>query len=489
MIRIIDVDEALTIADYEAIPQLTPAVLEMLNEAALLSPRFEGRTVWMVNSTEAGGGVAEMLPRMVSMLREMGINTQWVVAGTEETSFFDLTKRIHNMVHGMGDPDSLTDQDQALYARVSRECADEMKGHLGPRDILVIHDPQPCGMGALIKKETGLTSIWRCHIGYDGRVPATSAVWRFLEPHAGVYDHAIFSAPEYIPNFLAGRASIIHPALDPLGHKNRDLSPHKLMGILCNAGLAVEHAPVLTFPFKHRVQRLLPDGRWTPALDSGDLGLPYRPVITQISRWDRLKGYAPLLEAFVKLKLQQPNDKVSKRHRRRLSLLRLILAGPDPSAVEDDPEGKEVLEELSQKYLELDPPLQRNVLLLALPMVSRKENALMVNALQRCATVVVQNSVREGFGLTATEAMWKRTPVVGTHACGLRQQIRDGLDGRLVPDANDAEGVAQVLDELLSNQAERDLLALNGQRRVNKDFLIFTQLRRWMQELAAHVAD
>ena len=163
-----------------------------------------------------------------------------------------------------------------------------------------------------------------------------------------------------------------------------------------------------------------------------------------------------------------------------------MLAGPDPDSVQDDPEAGEVLEDLRTAYRELEPELQRDVVILALPMVSRRQNALMVNALQRSSTIVVQNSLREGFGLTATEAMWKGTAVLGSRACGLRQQIRDGLDGRLVSNPEDPAELAEVLSEMLASPRDRDRWAQEAQLRVHDEFLIFVQLRRWLAVLAEH---
>ena len=140
---------------------------------------------------------------------------------------------------------------------------------------------------------------------------------------------------------------------------------------------------------------------------------------------------------------------MTDRCRRRLDIVRLVLAGPDPASIQDDPEGKGVLEDLVDTYLSLEPEIQRQVILLTLPMDSRKENALMVNTLQRCSSIIVQNSLREGFGLTATEAMWKRTALMGTRACGLRAQIRDQIDGRLVQDAENPDEIAATLHEML----------------------------------------
>jgi trehalose synthase len=276
---------------------------------------------------------------------------------------------------------------------------------------------------------------------------------------------------------------VIHPAIDPLSQKNRDLHTHGLAGILCNSALAPEHSPVLTPAFDLPAMRLMPDGSWAPPSRSDDIGMQSRPIVAQISRWDRLKGFAPLLDGFAQLK-RRPQPQAGELHRRRLAILRLVLAGPDPASVADDPEGLEVLEELRAKYLALEPGLQSDVVLLTLPMRSRKQNALMVNAIQRCASFVVQNSLQEGFGLTATEAMWKRTPVVGTQACGLRQQIRDGLDGRLVSDPTQPDAIAKVLDEMLVDRGARERMGRNGQRRVYEKFLIFTQLRHWLRTLA-----
>lgn len=483
MIRQVELHEheTLTLEDYAAVAHLSGAVRDLEAEAKTLVPALKGRRVWMVNSTDRGGGVAEMLPRMIALFQELGVDARWVVMGTDEEAFFPLTKRIHNLIHGAGDP-TFTEEDRALYERVSRENADALKAELGPDDLLVIHDPQPLGMGALLKKEVGLPAVWRCHIGLEERTPETEGVWRFLEPWARAYDFALFSTPEYIPAFLAGRASVIHPAIDPLTHKNRELSPHKLMGILCNSGLTEAQAPVLTPPFEHQAQRLQPDGKWRRAVDLEEIGLMYRTTVVQISRWDRLKGYGPLLDAFVALKKRRDRVK-DARHRRRLEIARLVLAGPDPASIQDDPEGIEVIRELSDKYLALPESLQRDVVLLSLPMHSRKENALMVNALQRCATVAVQNSIQEGFGLTATEAMWKRVPMMVSQAAGLRAQVRDGVDGRHVADATDPEVIADVLDELLYDGVERDRFARSAQRRVHDEFLVFTQMRRWLEIL------
>lgn len=484
MVKLVDPEHPLSLDDYEAVGHLAGAVRELRAEAGRLVPRLKGRTVWMVNSTALGGGVAEMLPRMVTLLSELGVDVRWVVMETGDAGFFPLTKRIHNLIHGEGDPE-LTAADRALYEAVSRENAASLRPRVSPGDVLVVHDPQPLGMGAVLKEETGVHSLWRCHIGLDRVLPQTRAAWDFLQPYAAPYDRAVFSVPEYIPGFLAGRSSIIHPALDPLGAKNRTLSVHALVGILCNAALAEAHGPVLMKPFPEPARRLQPDGGWQPAAAGEEIGLLYRPIVTQVSRWDRLKGFLPLLQGFVRLKeAMEEGRAVPDEHRHTLKTMRLVLAGPDPESVQDDPEAREVLTELSEVYQALPPDIQRDVALLSLPMRSPEHNALMVNALQRCSTIVAQNSLREGFGLTVTEAMWKHAAVMGSRAAGIRQQVRDGLDGRLVADPADPAEVASVLDEMLADPRARQAWGRSAQRRVHDEFLIFTQLRRWLEVLS-----
>jgi len=208
----------------------------------------------------------------------------------------------------------------------------------------------------------------------------------------------------------------------------------------------------------------------------------FRPIVTQVSRWDRLKGWRPLLDGFVLLKRRAAERARLRddRARRTIELVRLVLAGPDPASIQDDPEAMEVFRELCDVYRALEPELQRDIALLSLPMASLKENALMVNTLQRCSTIAVQNSLQEGFGLTATEAMWKRVAVVASPACGLRQQIRPGIDGKMLSSAENRAEIADVLEALLSNPRERELLGRNAQRRVHDEFLVFSALRRWL---------
>lgn len=246
---------------------------------------------------------------------------------------------------------------------------------------------------------------------------------------------------------------------------------------------------MLTPDWEQRALRLQADGHFRRASLPGELGLLYRPVVCQISRWDRLKGFVPLLRGFAELKrrARRRGARLSPRDRRRLELARLVLAGPEPGAVADDPEAREALAEVRAAYRELDGRTRRAVAVLSLPMGSRKRNALIVNALQRCALVVAQNSLREGFGLTAAEAMWKGAAVMGTGACGLRSQISDGVEGRLVSDPADPREIASVLGQMLGQPRKLEDWGRNGQRRVYEELLVFRQVAGWIEALAGLV--
>jgi trehalose synthase len=483
----VSVSRGSSLDDYAALAHLAGSVAELKLETEAVVSRLAGRTVWMVSSTARGGGVAEMLPTIVSLLGDLGVSIEWVVINSREPAFFELTKRIHNLVHGTGDPE-LTAQDRALYERVNRENAVALRQLIRPGDVLVVHDPQPLPIASLLRDLGPLTAVWRCHIGLDSENAATRAVWSFLDPYLGAYDSAVFSAPEYIPERLARRSTVVYPGIDPLSPKNRDLSLRQAIEVMCNGGLVSCPGPTVGDRFAGLVQRLRPDGIWASAAEGDGFGLLTRPIVTQVSRWDRLKGYRPLLEGFAALK-RECSSSAAATPRRYLELARLVLAGPDPAAIQDDPEAREVLEELRAVYLSLPVTLREEIAILLLPMQSLEENALLVNALQRASTIVAQNSLREGFGLTIAEAMWKRVPILSnSHACGPRQQVRDGLDGRLIADPESRDELRRVLGEMLSDPARLERWGYSAQRRAHDRFLVFDQLRSWGKVLDAMVS-
>ena len=484
MIDLVDVQERNSLADYNAYSHLSFAVQDLKRASEAPARRLDDRTVWMVNSTAQGGGVAEMLPKVVTLLRELGVDTEWAVIDTPEERFFPLTKRIHNLLHGTGDP-HLSRDDHNLYAAVSRTLADAFAPHIGPNDVLIVHDPQPAGMGAILAEELAIPTIWRCHIGLDAQTPATEAAWDFLTPWIEAYDRAVFSLDAYVPPALGrdGRAAIIHPAIDPLSPKNHEMPIHRLTTILENAQLATSAHPSVSPPFPTPAMRLQRNGAFAPASQPDDIGLLFRPIVTQVSRWDRLKGFAPLLQGFAQLKAESfdPRRTLSETDRMRIEMSRLVLAGPSPDAVSDDPEGQEVFREICALWEDLRPEIQRDIAILALPMASRTINARMVNALQRCSTIVAQNSLREGFGLTVTEGMWKQASILGTHAVGIREQIKDGEHGRLLRNPEDPAEIAQVLGEMLHHEEARERWSRNAKRRATHRYLVFTQVRRWLE--------
>ena len=479
--QIVDLHAHLTLDDYAAHANLTAAVAALRAQAEPVAQQLRGRTIWMVNSTAQGGGVAELLRSQVPMLRDLGFDVRWIVLESSDARFFALTKRLHNLIHA-ADESPPADSDRELFEQPSHDLARQLEACSQANDIIVVHDPQPLPLAGYLKQQRSVRMIWRCHIGVDAETSGSRAAWSFLRSYADHYDDVVFSLPEYVPEFLRSRARIIHPTIDPLSHKNRELSLHKLLGILADADLVAATSPLIAPRFAQRARRLQPDGRLTPATLPEDFGLAFRPIITQVSRWDRLKGFAPLLEAFALMKIRRDSYQLrDERHAHRLEHVRLVLAGPDPGGIQDDPEAREVFAELTTRYAALPSQLQRDVALIVLPMHSRKENALMVNALQRASDIVVQNSIREGFGLTVSEAMWKRIAMLGSAAaCGVRMQVRDDQEGRLATDPEDAETVARIMVEMLADQRCLERWGRNAQRRVHEQFLVFSELQQWL---------
>lgn len=492
MIRVIDVETERTPADYATDTVLRRPVREMQEKTTEDVAALDGRTVWMVNSTASGGGVAEMLPKQIGMLRALGVDVEWGVIEVESTAFFEFTKDIHNLLHGSGYPE-ITDEERERYERVSRDLAAALVDLLAPEDVLVVHDPQPLAAGALATGKAGVPAIWRCHIGSEESSPASQAAWKFLEPWIAEYDGTVFSLPSYVPDFLTTEATLIPPAIDPYSAKNRRLQPQQVAHILARAALVDTDHPVPRFDGV--AQRLQADGGYAPATEPADLGLLFRPVVCQISRWDRLKGFVPLLDGFARLKRAVETDSETSadvenardaEHRRRITNARLVLAGPDPFSVADDPEGREALEELEAAWLDLDDGTREDVAIILMP-PDRFDSALVINALQRCATIVAQNSLREGFGLTVTEAMWKRAVMVGSDTGGISAQVRDGTDGRLIPDASDPASVAATLDDVFGARGEWDDWSLNAQRQVTDEYLLFGQVTKWLDVIGSVV--
>jgi len=424
------------------------------------SRRLRGRVVWHVNSTARGGGVAEMMGPLIGFARGLGVDARWlVIAGTPE--FFRITKRLHNMLHGSpGDGGDLGRRERGLYERVLAANAVELEALVRAGDIVVLHDPQTAGLVPVLRRE-GAIVVWRSHIGHDDQDdPEVRRGWGFLEPYLREAHATVFSRQAYVPDCCdAGRSRIIRPSIDPFSPKNQDLSEDVVRAILVHVGL-VEGPPGPALPVFHRhdgsperVDRgvdIVRVGR-APSWDA--------PLVVQASRWDRLKDHMGVMEGFARLDPAATGD------------ARLVLAGPAVTGVADDPEGPAVLSEVLAAWRELPHERRHRVQIAALPMVDVHENAAILNALQRHASVIVQKSLQEGFGLTVTEAMWKARPVLASDVGGIRDQIDDGRDGVLLPDPADLDGFAAALGRLLADPAAARRLGEAARERVRRDFL------------------
>ena len=416
---------------------------------------MDGRTLWTVNSTAHGGGVAEMLRSLIGYVRGAGLDARWVVIGGD-AEFFRITKLLHNRLHGADGPGHLAEQERATYERICAAHAEVLAARLRPADVVLLHDPQTAGMIPRLV-EAGVPVIWRAHIGLDKPNDQTREAWRFLIPYVDRADAYVFSRPTYAWEGLDhAKISVIAPSIDAFSPKNQVMSFTGVAAVLRAAGLAADHH----HPSRAMFERL--DGstgrvqRRAQMIEEHALLLD-TPLVAQVSRWDRLKDPLGVLAGFVE-------------HVRADEDPHLVLAGPDVSAVADDPEGAEVLAEVEAAWHALPRAARRRVHLALLPMEDADENAVIVNALQRRADVVVQKSIAEGFGLTVAEAMWKGRPVVATAVGGIQDQIEDGSTGVLVA-PHDLQGFGEQTSNLLADPHAAERMGAAAQARVRDLFL------------------
>src|SRR5436190_1457576 len=429
---------------------------------------FAGRAVWHVNSTARGGGVAELLQSLLAYARGGGVDTRWVVVGGNP-DFFQITKRIHNRLHGAeGDGGPLGDAEHSIYDETLRENADELAETVSPADIVFLHDPQTAGLVDPLRA-TGATVVWRCHVGLDLPNDFARDAWDFLRGYVQNAHAYVFSRREFVWEGLEGdKVWIVAPSIDAFSPKNQELGEEPVRAILGVAGVrAAGDSPHATFMREDgtpgRVDRAAEMFQDEPLPDDAQL-------ITQVSRWDRLKDPIGVLRSFT----EHLAD--ADAH--------LLLAGPSVAAVTDDPEGAEVLTEVDAYRRELDPAVRRRVHMATLPMDDIQENAAIVNAIQRRSDIVVQKSLAEGFGLTVAEAMWKSRPVVATRAGGIQDQIVDGESGILLDDPHDLAAMGQALRRLLDDPGFARRLGAAAQQRVEDEFLGTRSLIQYEQLLA-----
>ncbi|HJO37977.1 MAG: glycosyltransferase [Vicinamibacterales bacterium] len=393
-----------SLADYRAI--VGPEIIDELKVAA---DQIKHRRLQHINSTLVGGGVAELLDRMVPLFRELGVETSWDVIKGEAT-FFEVTKAFHNALHG--GTETIT---EAMLETYRETTAQNLQSVAITGDVVVVHDPQPAGL--IEQRGDDRRWIWRCHIDVSTPDPK---VWGFLKSYVDRYDSSVFSMPEFsqqlqIPQFM------ITPSIDPLSDKNRELPQETIERTLEQYGLD-----------------------------------PERPILTQISRFDRLKDPVGVIKAY---------RLVKRRHD-----CQLVLAG---GAADDDPEGAEVLKEVNEAA-----DGDADIHVVALPPHSDIE----INALVRGSTIVLQKSIKEGFGLTVTEALWKRKAVIAGAVGGIKLQILNGITGFLV---HSSEGAANRAIELLGDPELRQRLGTNGYLHAKENFLTTRHIRDYLLMILA----
>ena len=381
---------------------------EVISHLEQLSKPLRGARVVHVNSTREGGGVAEILHKLIPLKQALGIEASWeVISG--KSRFYQCTKGFHNALQGV--PQSIPEGHLRAYEETNEQNAEELRQKLVDADVVFIHDPQPAALLANMAQRRGRW-VWRCHI--DASHPYRP-VWKYLRQWVTPYDASIFSLPEFAQK-LPHPQYIIAPSIDPLSDKNRDLSTQEVKAVYTQFGLD-----------------------------------PEIPLILQVSRYDRFKDPLGVIEAY---KLAS-----------KLTPLQLVLAGGGAS---DDPEGEAVLQEVRQAA-DGDP----NIHVLLLP----ADAHLTINALQRASDIVLQKSIKEGFGLTVSEGMWKGKPVIGGDTGGIRLQVINHYTGFLV---HTPEGAALRIRYLLHRRDVLEEIGTRARRFVKENYLITRHLREYL---------
>jgi trehalose synthase len=443
--------------------------------AASALERLQGKSVVNVNSTAAGGGVAEMLHVLLGYIRGVGVNTSWLVIDGDP-EFFEVTKRLHNHLYGSaGDGGALDEAAHEIYERALRHERDGLAAHARAGDIVVLHDPQTAGLAEHAKR-IGCKVVWRCHVGLDEPNEHSRTGWEFLRRYLdGFADHYVFSDRRFAPEWVSeDHMSVIWPSIDPFAPKNQELDDATVEAILTDVGIIAGRSGDTTFERTDgspgRVERMCDIVRTGPSPS------PEVPIVVQVSRWDSMKDMQGVMEAFA-------------RYVDSGRTAQLVLAGPVVSAVADDPEGGQVLADCWNQWRSLPHAVRARVQLVCLPMHDLEENAAIVNALQRHATVVAQKSLAEGFGLTAAEAMLKGTPVVASAVGGLVDQVVDGESGLLVRDPYDLEEFGTAVCRILDDPDLRERLSEGARARAIETHLGDTHLRRWLDVVHRLYAD
>ena len=456
-------------------PVIGASRYQTLGRAAnLVRDMLAGRTVWNVNSTATGGGVAEMLQVLVGYVQDLDIRVGWLVI-TGDAGFFAITKRLHNQIHGHLAGGLLGAAEADHYAQMLAANAVELLARVRPGDVVLLHDPQTAGLAAPLA-QAGARVVWRCHIGVDWEDEVTRAGWEFLRPHLAAAQAYVFSRQQYVPSWIpAGKAWIIPPSIDPFSPKNQPLDAETVRAILVTLGVLDGTAPSAVPPrFTRRTGE--EDTVTRPATVIGEgLPGPGDPVLVQVSRWDRLKDMAGVMRGFA--------DHVAPGGEGYL-----MLVGPAVTEVSDDPEGAAVYGECLLQWQGLKAAARARILLVTLPLEDIDENAAMVNALQRHATVIVQKSLAEGFGLTVSEGMWKARPVIGSAVGGIIDQVAEGT-GILLPDPADLAAFGCAARLLLGDQGQAAQMGQAAHAHVRENYLGDVHLMRYGRLLGTLIGE
>ncbi len=382
---------------------------DAISQLQQLAAHLKDMKVVHVNSTRIGGGVAEILEKLVPLSNELGLDTKWEVIGGNE-DFYHCTKAMHNALQGFSGPicQDLLD----AYEQTNRDNAEKMRTQLSEADFVFIHDPQPAPLLKLCPQRRGQW-VWRCHI--DASRPYRP-VWRYLRQHVKDYDASVFSLPDFAQD-LPHQQYIIPPSIDPLSNKNVDIPLEEIDQMRNNYNID-----------------------------------PERPMILQVSRFDRFKDPVGVIQAFRLARKFNPD-------------LQLVLAG---GSATDDPEGAAMLKEVRAAAGD-DPDIK----VLLLPPDSHRT----INALQRAADIVIQKSTKEGFGLTVTEGLWKGKPVIGGDTGGIRLQVINYHTGFLV---HTPEGAALRIRYLLQRRDRMEEMGTKSKQFVREKFLLTRQLREYL---------
>lgn len=384
---------------------------QLMDSLHSLSEQFRGLRFVHANSTATGGGVAEILQSLVPFMNTLGLPTERIVVSPEDPEFFQVTKRIHNLLQGSSG--ALSKEELSVYFQCMERVAEDIKGRELEASVWFFHDPQLLPLAMLLPRKAGELRFWVCHI--DLTAPNAETL-DALAPLTSYYDGLAFSMDEFVPDDIVGRypVYITPPSIDPLTDKNTAMSQAEALGIVSAMGID-----------------------------------PARPLITQVSRFDYWKDPWGVMDAFRQARESVPG-------------LQLALLGLSQAA--DDPEALGVLHSVTE-YATGDSDIHTFFYTEGLPdSIDR-----IVNAFQTASQVVLQKSTREGFGLTVTEAMWKGQPVIGGNVGGIRMQIEDGVSGYLV---NNPSECGERIVQLIQDEGLRSRIGQAARERVREKFLL-----------------